>query len=85
MKMVLFFLLFSSVISMVLPGCYSGGSDAQEIGEWTDENSPPHIRRLTHFGERADWSHDGQRVLFVEKSFGDVYEIDLTGKRSVQL
>lgn len=78
MKMVLFFLLFSAVITMALPGCSSGGSDAQEIGEWTDENFPSHIRRLTHFGERADWSHDGQRVLFVERTFGDVFEIDLT-------
>jgi hypothetical protein len=78
MKMVLFFLLLSSVIVTVLPGCGSGGTNGQEIGEWTDENFPPYIRRLTHFGERPDWSHDGQRVLFVEKTFGDVYEIDLT-------
>src|SRR5262249_10930796 len=36
-----------------------------------------HIKRLTLFGERADWSHDGTRVLFIEKTFGDAYEIDL--------
>src|SRR5689334_6333647 len=78
MKMVLFVLILGSVLAMVLPGCNSGGSGGQEISEWTDENFPPHIRRLTHFGERADWSHDGQRVLFVEKTFGDVFEIDLT-------
>ena len=38
---------------------------------------PPHIRRVTHFGQRADWSHDGKRILFVEKTFGDVYEVEL--------
>ena len=38
---------------------------------------PPHIRRVTHFGQRADWSHDGKRILFIEKTFGDVYEIEL--------
>jgi hypothetical protein len=38
---------------------------------------PPHIRRLTLFGERADFSHDGKKILFVEKTFGDAYEIDL--------
>lgn len=59
---------------LLLAGCGPGG---EGIGEWTDENFPPHIRRLTHFGERADWSHDGQRILFVGKTFGDVYEIDL--------
>ena len=38
---------------------------------------PPHIRRVTHFGQRADWSHDGKRILFIEKTFGDVYEVEL--------
>src|SRR5262249_13727154 len=37
--------------------------------------------RLTDFGERADWSHDGERILFVEKTFGDVYEVHLKTKR----
>jgi Tol biopolymer transport system component len=38
---------------------------------------PPNIKRLTHFGERPDWSHDGRRILFLSKTFGDVMEIDL--------
>ncbi len=38
---------------------------------------PPHIRRVTHFGQRADFSHDGKRILFLEKTFGDVYEVEL--------
>ncbi len=44
------------------------------------DNLPPHIRHVTHFGQRADWSHDGKRILFLEKTFGDVYEVDLTTK-----
>ena len=42
-----------------------------------DRELPPHITRLTLFGERADWSHDGKKILFVEKTLGDVYEVDL--------
>jgi hypothetical protein len=42
-----------------------------------DQDLPAQITRLTLFGERADFSHDGQRVLFVEKTFGDVYEVDV--------
>ncbi|MHC4354375.1 MAG: carcinine hydrolase/isopenicillin-N N-acyltransferase family protein [Planctomycetota bacterium] len=38
---------------------------------------PTHIRRVTHFGQRADFSHDGKRILFLEKTFGDVYEVEL--------
>jgi hypothetical protein len=45
-----------------------------------DRELPPHITRLTLFGERADFSHDGKRVLFLEKTFGDVYEVDLETK-----
>ena len=46
-----------------------------------DRDLPPHITRLTLFGERADFSHDGRHVLFLEKTFGDVYEVDLETRR----
>jgi hypothetical protein len=42
------------------------------------EELPTYIRQVTHFGERADWSHDGKRILFLEKTFGDVYEVELS-------
>lgn len=38
---------------------------------------PPHIKRVTPFGQRADFSHDGKKILFLEKTFGDVYEVEL--------
>lgn len=41
------------------------------------DHLPSHISRITWFGERADWSHDGQRILFVEKTYGDVFEVEL--------
>lgn len=53
---------------------------AQKQGS-PDDNLPPYIKRITEFGERPDWSHDGKKILFVEKTYGDVYEIELaTGK-----
>lgn len=42
-----------------------------------DQNLPPHIRRLSWFGERADFSPDGTRVLFLSKTFGDAMEVEL--------
>ncbi|MDH7599590.1 MAG: hypothetical protein QHH07_08180 [Sedimentisphaerales bacterium] len=45
------------------------GSPADHLPAW--------ITRLTWFGERADWSHDGKKILFVEKTYGDVYEVEL--------
>ncbi len=38
---------------------------------------PAHIVQLTAFGERADWSRDGTKLLFLSKTFGDALEIDL--------
>src|SRR5512140_3127765 len=41
------------------------------------DNLPKNIVQLTHFGERADFSPDSQRVAFMAKSFGDAFVIDL--------
>ncbi len=45
------------------------------------DNLPPNIRQITWFGERADWSHDGKRILFLSKTFGDAMEIDVATGR----
>lgn len=45
------------------------------------ELSQGHVKQITTFGERCDWSHDGKHLIFLEKSFGDVYEVEVaTGK-----
>jgi Tol biopolymer transport system component len=49
-----------------------------------EEHLPPNITRLTHFGERASWSPDGKRIAFMEKSFGDAFEVD-AGTRAIRL
>ncbi len=35
-----------------------------------DRDLPPHITRLTLFGERAEFSHDGKKVLLLETAAG---------------
>lgn len=51
-------------------------SPVQPAGD-IDASLPGTYRRLTTFGERPFWSPDGRRIAFMEKSFGDVFEIDL--------
>ena len=41
---------------------------------------PPNIEVLTHFGERADFSPDNQHIAFMNKSFGDAFELDLKSR-----
>ncbi len=45
-----------------------------------EDHLPSNITRMTYFGERAAWSPDGTRIAFMEKSFGDAYEIDPSTK-----
>src|ERR1041384_430499 len=63
--------------SLVCPAQERKPPESDHAGQSPADHLPAHITRVTWFGERADWSHDGQRILFVEKTFGDAYEIDL--------
>jgi hypothetical protein len=53
------------------------GLSGPKEGESPLDNLPAYIRQVTYFGERADWSHDGKHLLFIEKTFGDAYEVEL--------
>jgi hypothetical protein len=56
------------------------GAAEPAAGASPADHLPPHIRQVTGFGERADWSHDGKRLLFLSKTFGDAMEYDLATK-----
>src|SRR5678815_6047038 len=63
---------------LVLP---VGGADGgPQAGGNPADHLPSHISRVTWFGERADWSLDGQKILFLSKTFGDAMELDLKTK-----
>ena len=38
---------------------------------------PSYIRKVHDWGQRADFSHDGKRLLFIEKTYGDAFELNL--------
>ena len=45
-----------------------------------EQQLPSNITQLTAFGERASWSPDGRRIVFMSKSFGDAFEVDVSSK-----
>lgn len=49
------------------------------------DHLPPWIRRLTWFGERPEWRSDGERVLFVSKVYGEIYEYEIRTGRIISL
>ncbi|MCJ7693585.1 MAG: hypothetical protein MUO22_09250, partial [Sedimentisphaerales bacterium] len=69
-------ILLIMVLSVVLTSACFGKSQCSQ-GKSPLDDPPPYIKRVTHFGQRADFSHDGKRLLFIEKTFGDVYEVEL--------
>jgi hypothetical protein len=54
------------------PAEFRDGSPADHL--------PPHIQRLTLFGERPVFSHDGKRILFLGAVLGEVYEMELASR-----
>ena len=59
----------------------SAAADEPKAGESPADHLPPYITQVAWFGERADWSSDGKKILFLSKTFGDAMEIDLATKR----
>ena len=72
MRILLCFALAAALNGVVVDQGQKAGSP--------EENLPRTITRLTHFGERASWSPDGKRIAFMEKSFGDAYEVEVASK-----
>lgn len=83
----LFLALEIIFLSLTIPGASpqperavrtAGGTEAR-TGSPAD-HLPPWITRITYFGERADWSHDGKQILFLEKTFGQAFTVDMGTK-----
>ena len=54
-----------------------GSTGTELAGKNPADHLPDNVKRASWFGERADWSHDGKRILFLSKTFGDAYEVNL--------
>ncbi len=55
----------------------SVSADDPKLGESPADHLPANITQVAWFGERADWSLDGKKILFLSKTFGDAMELDL--------
>jgi hypothetical protein len=68
------------ILLLILTAALPALAAAPTSGESPADHLPPYITQVTWFGERADWSHDGKKILFLTKTFGDAMELDLTTK-----
>lgn len=71
--------LFRTLLAVSL-GLATSLGFANELGQVPGDpldHLPSHIRKVNDWGQRADFSHDGKKILFVEKTYGDAFELDL--------
>src|SRR5262245_39544535 len=73
--------LFTSWIALVALAGTKAAAAEPKSGESPADHLPAYIEQVTWFGERADFSHDGRKILFLTKTFGDAMELDLATKR----
>jgi WD40 repeat protein len=65
------------LLSIAAAGLAMAAAQGARTGS-PEDTLPRNMTRLTHFGERASWSPDGKHIAFMEKSFGDAYEVDVS-------
>jgi Tol biopolymer transport system component len=73
----LFFFLLLFIFSPLLFSQQDLNADSEFRTGHPDDKLPAYIKKVCGFGERPDWSHDGKRILFVDKPMGEVYELEI--------
>ncbi len=68
-------------IPIVLFGC----SERSVQGCFPEEHLPDYITPLTDFGQRSEWSLDGNFVFFVDSAGGDVWRVDIRTRETSRI
>lgn len=75
-----------AILSLLFAVIFISSLHAQEMQEcFPEELLPDHITQLTDFGQRSEWSHDGERVFFVDKAGGEVFMVNVNTKETIQI
>jgi hypothetical protein len=71
-----------SMMSIAFAGPAAGQSYSTSAELEAKIASHPHVRRLTDWGGRPEWSADSKRLIFVSKEYGDVFEMDVATRKT---
>ncbi len=72
---------FLSIFTLIILSCDYRSTE----GSFPKDKLPLHIEPLTSFGQRAEWSLDGEKVFFVDSAGGDVWMVDIHSKNPVKI
>ncbi len=73
-----------SIISLIFLCIVACKLENQE-GCFPSEKLPEYITPLTSFGQRAEWSLDGEYVYFVDSAGGDVWRVNIHSKKTQKI
>ncbi len=73
-----------SIIIVLIPVCLSCSRKAPE-GCFPSAYLPEHITPLTSFGQRGEWSLDGNTVFFVDSAGGELWSVDINTLKTKQI
>jgi len=74
-------LLILSSILVLLQAC----EQKQVTGCFPAELLPDHITPLSSFGQRSEWSPDGEKVYFVDSAGSNAWMVDISTKKPIQI
>lgn len=69
------------ILFFILIAC----NNKKPAGCFPEDALPGHIEPLTSFGQRAEWSRDGNTVYFVDSAGGDVWMVDIRSKKTTKI
>lgn len=72
------------ILTLIFPWLMSCNPKEPD-GCFPKDQLPDHITTLTNFGQRAEWSLDGEYVYFVDSAGGDVWRVDIHSKRTQKI
>ncbi len=76
-KIMVMIIWLAALSSIVVAQRTSEELEPKQKPENPISNLPDNIRKIHDWGQRADFSYDGKRIIFLEKTYGDVYELNL--------
>lgn len=77
--LLIFIFIFSSTISLAQEKVSSTNTFTQ--GKTIFDDLPPHMSVLLEWGQRPEWSNDGEWIYFLPRAFSNVFRVQVsTGK-----
>ncbi len=74
--------IYFLAIATILLSCSTG---EEPTGCFPADKLPDHITPLSSFGQRSEWSLDGEKIYFVDSAGGDAWVVDINTNKTKKI